>query len=271
MANGVPRSTNPPGAVVIDLRVWIVGGAVAVVGLVVLFAFLWMVPHAAEREVKSACEAMRSIQPNADPNARCARGDEACERAITLAQALCKQGEPCRWPMRAPDFAAVDYRGQHVHLSDFRGKKVLLNFWASWCGVCESEKPHLNEMAGDLTSNDFAVVALASDRTWTDVLLAIVKSIAGEAALPHGDHISIEQALSAYQAALPDGVPFQVYLDPPDDDGNIGAIAKSWGLHAVPDSVFIDREGNIRAYFVNKRDWQSPVAETCLRSLIDGD
>jgi len=271
MANGVSRSTNPPSAVVLDPRVIVVGGAVAVLGVIMLIAFLWMVPHAAAREVKSACEAMRPTQPNPDPNARCVRGDESCERSITLAQALCKPGDACKFPMRAPDFTAVDYRGKHVRLSDFRGKVVLVNFWASWCGLCESEKPHLNAMAGDLAGDDFAVVALASDRNWIDVLKAIVKALAGEDKVPAGDHVTMPQALAAYQQALPDGVPFQVYLDPPEGDDNIGAIAKSWGLHAVPDSALIDREGNIRAYFVNKRDWQSPVAETCLRSLIDED
>jgi hypothetical protein len=60
-----------------------------------------------------------------------------------------------------------------------------------------------------------------------------------------------------------------VFLDPPADGDNIGKIAASWGIKAVPESFLIDRRGYIRAYFVNKRDWQSPVAETCLRSVID--
>ena len=49
----------------------------------------------------------------------------------------------------APDFTAYDNNGKPVHLSDFRGKVVLLNFWASWCGVCKTEKPQLEEMAAD--------------------------------------------------------------------------------------------------------------------------
>jgi len=60
-----------------------------------------------------------------------------------------------------------------------------------------------------------------------------------------------------------------VFLDPPAGDDNIGQIAASWGIKAVPESALIDRKGNIRAYFVNKRDWTSDVAETCLRSVID--
>src|SRR5207302_3271752 len=64
MASGVPRSTNPPGAVVIDPRVLVVGGAVALVGILVVVAFLWMVPHAAVREVRSACASLRPSAPN---------------------------------------------------------------------------------------------------------------------------------------------------------------------------------------------------------------
>ena len=66
-------------------------------------------------------------------------------------------------------------------------------------------------------------------------------------------------------------MPFKVFLDPPDDDGNIGAIAKAWGIKAVPETALIDRDGNIRAYFVNKRDWSSGVAQTCLRSVLEED
>jgi hypothetical protein len=61
-----------------------------------------------------------------------------------------------------------------------------------------------------------------------------------------------------------------VLLDPPPGDENIGKITASWGIAKVPESALIDRQGNIRAYFVNKRDWTLPVAETCLRSVIDG-
>src|SRR5262249_35668562 len=125
----------------------------------------------------------------------------------------------------------------------------------------------------DLASDDFVVIALASDRSWSDVLLAIVEALAPNVKLPDGGdakEVTQEQARAIYGQALPNGLPFQVYLDPPaTEDTNIGAIAASWGIKAVPESALIDRKGNIRAYFVNKRDWKSPVAQTCLRSVID--
>ena len=84
-----------------------------------------------------------------------------------------------------------------------------------------------------------------------------------------GKELPLSAALAAYSQALPKGVPFDIFLDRPSGDDNIGQIAASWGIKAVPESALIDRHGVIRAYFVNKRDWQSPVAETCLRSVID--
>jgi thiol-disulfide isomerase/thioredoxin len=245
-----PSKTDAGGAdsrpgVVVDPRVVFAGGAVAVLGLVVLSFFLWMVPNAAEREKKAACTGMRATGP-----------------------ALCN-GRPCPLPMPAPDFTAIDNRGQPVSLAQFRGKAVLVNFWASWCGVCKTEKPKLVKMAEELAGDDFAIVTLASDHTWSDVLLSLVESLAPRTKLPDGD-VAITDALEIYKRALPSGIPFQVYLDPPAGEGNIGAIATAWGIKAVPESALIDKDGIIRAYFVNKRDWQSPVAKTCLRSVIDG-
>jgi thiol-disulfide isomerase/thioredoxin len=233
-----------PKGVVVDPRVLIAGGAVAILGLVVLSFFLWMVPNAATRESAAACRGMKATGP-----------------------AMC-DGKPCPLPMQAPDFTAYDNNNNPVKLSQFRGKVVLVNFWASWCGVCKTEKPRLARMAEELAGDDFTVIALASDRGWSDVLLSLVEGLSPRTKLPDGE-VPMAQSLEIYKRALPSGVPFKVFLDPPADDGNIGAIARAWGINAVPESALIDRNGMVRAYFVNKRDWEAPVAETCLRSVID--
>lgn len=269
---GASDETTKQG-IVVDPRVLAAGGAIALVGVGVLAAYMWMVPHGAEREIKAACSALRPATP---------------EEIKKEHPSLCTNGT-CQYPLPAPDFTAVDHAGKPVKLSSLRGRVVLLNFWASWCGVCEMEKPQLSDMADDLTSDDFVTVALASDHSWRDVLVAIVKALSPNIMIPGLDgqelpaslvfesyqkahkEVPMQLALEAYKRGLPDGVPFQVLLDPPAGDDNIGQIAASWGIHAVPESALIDRQGNIRAYYINKRDWQSPVAETCLRSLIDGD
>jgi thiol-disulfide isomerase/thioredoxin len=182
--------------------------------------------------------------------------------------AMCN-GEPCPLPMEMPTFTAYDHAGNPVDVKQkYAGKAVLINFWASWCGLCKTEKPKLYQMAQDLVGDDFAVLALASDRSWTDVLLAIVESLSPRTKLPEGE-VALDTAKAIYGKAMPNGLPFDVLLDKPNGDDNIGAIAASWGIKAVPESALIDKHGRIRAYFANKRDWESPVAETCLRAVID--
>ncbi len=238
------------GGLFLDPTVLVVGGAVALVGVLVLGFFLWMVPNAADREKKAACAGLKSAPP---------------------APAACPDGRPCQLPVPAMDFTALDHNGKPVSLHDYRGKVVLVNFWASWCNVCKNEKPALSAMADDLASDDFVVIALASDHTWADVLVALVDALAPNTAIPDAQKgHELDAAVQAYGVGLPNGTPFQVLLDQPaGKDDHIGKIASAWGITAVPESALIDRQGNLRAYFSNKRDWSSSVAETCLRSVID--
>ncbi len=250
---------TPDRGMVIDPLVLVTGGLVALLGVGILAAFLWMVPNAAAREAHSACRGIGGYNIL----------DGAPNHASPM---LCPGGQPCQLPIAAPDFTATDHTGKPVKLSDFRGKVVLLNFWASWCGVCKTEKPALTEMAESLGSDDFVVITLASDRDWSEVLVAVIQALAPGAPLPAraaDGTVAMPAALEAYQRALPNGIPFKVFLDPPQGDATIGQITASWGIKAVPESALIDRDGNIRAYFVNKRDWEAPVARTCLRAVID--
>lgn len=249
----------PPRGIIIDPVVVGVGGGVAAVGIAVLAVFLWMVPTAAAREAQSACRGIGGFNAiDGMPN----HGSPL----------MCPGGLPCTLPIKAPDFEALDITGKVVKLSDFKDKVVLLNFWASWCGVCKSEKPSLEGMARDLGTNDFVVLTLASDKSFTAPLISLMESLAPGSPVPRRDEngeVPMDQLKSSFEQAMPKGVPFQVLLDVPKGDDNLGPITQAWGLKAVPESALIDRKGNIRAYFVNKRDWESSVASTCLRSVID--
>lgn len=63
----------------------------------------------------------------------------------------------------APDFTARSLSGEQVRLSDFRGKVVLLNFWATWCGPCIAELPSLEKLYAKLSDKGFVVVAVGVD------------------------------------------------------------------------------------------------------------
>jgi len=111
--------------IVVDARVLLAGAGVALIGVVVAGLFLWMVPKAAARESTAACSGLRTSDPN---------------------PALCPAGaQGCKFPLAAPDFTAIDNNGKQVHLSDFRGKVVLLNFWATWCVPCKASFPAMTK------------------------------------------------------------------------------------------------------------------------------
>ena len=63
----------------------------------------------------------------------------------------------------APDFTLRDINGKQVSLSSYKGKVVLVNFWATWCGPCKLEMPHLDKMDRDLEEKGFEVISISTD------------------------------------------------------------------------------------------------------------
>ena len=158
-----------------------------------------------------------------------------CEPTASRTRRCAQRRRRASFPMPAPDFTAYDNNGKPVHLSDFRGKVVLLNFWASWCGVCRTEKPQLNEMAKDLVGDDFVVIALASDRSWTDVLVAIVDAL-GRRAEAHRRRRRSRRRSPRTRRRCRTACRSRCSSIRRSGDSNIGAIAASWGITAVPES-----------------------------------
>lgn len=64
----------------------------------------------------------------------------------------------------APDFSLQDIHGKTVNLEDFRGKAILLNFWATWCEACKEELPSMQRLYEALSSQGVEVVAISIDR-----------------------------------------------------------------------------------------------------------
>ena len=78
---------------------------------------------------------------------------------LQYAQDLLKPGTP------APDFALSDIRGKEVNISSFRGRKVVLVFWASWCPDCRAEVPELKALQAQANPEKVAFVSVSFDRT----------------------------------------------------------------------------------------------------------
>ena len=97
-------------------------------------------------------------------------GDQACRGAVELARKLAPlaQGEVAALtmatvPLRLPDLAFEDAEGKPKKLSDWRGRTVLVNLWATWCVPCRKEMPALENLQTKLGGPDFEVVAVNID------------------------------------------------------------------------------------------------------------
>ncbi|OJU15083.1 MAG: hypothetical protein BGN84_05645 [Afipia sp. 62-7] len=97
-------------------------------------------------------------------------GDPTCRPAVDLAKKIAPlaRGEVAaltmaKSPLRVPDLAFEDADGKARKLSEWRGRTVLVNLWATWCVPCRKEMPALDELEGKLGSKDFEVVAINID------------------------------------------------------------------------------------------------------------
>ena len=74
------------------------------------------------------------------------------------------------------DLTVKDMRGANVRLSDFKGKAILLNYWATWCGPCKAEIPIFNELYAQYKDRDFVILGISSDDT-VPMLQEFVKTL----------------------------------------------------------------------------------------------
>jgi len=115
----------------------------------------------------------------------------------------------------APEFALTDSAGKPIKLADYRGKVVLLNFWATWCGGCKEEMPWYSQFEKTYGSQGFAVVGVSLDEDgW-----GIVKPFLAKTPIPYRIVLGNEATQKIYNV---DAMPVSYLLD------RLGRIAVSY-------------------------------------------
>ena len=135
---------------------------------------------------------------------------------------------------KAPDFTLKDLNGKTVSLSTFRGKVVLLNFWATWCPPCRAEMPALNKLHHTLKPRGLEVVTISTDRSIND----------------------IKDFFERHR------VDFPILFDADR------SAAKQYRVFSMPTTFLIDRNGMIVEKFYGEYDWTEPETRGKIEKLL---
>ena len=146
----------------------------------------------------------------------------------------------------APETAVRTLTGKHVRLSQFRGRVIILNFWATWCAPCVYEMPSLDRLAANANEHDLTVLAVSIDRSSP---LAVGSWLASH----HLTHL-------------------QVAVDPDQRLGTMDLKGIGDGrlpIWSLPVSYIIDRQGRVLGYIGGSAKWDSPEARSFVRYFED--
>lgn len=139
-------------------------------------------------------------------------------------------------PKEVPDIPFADEQGRTLSLKDFRGKTLLLNIWATWCGPCRREMPTLDRLQARLGGERFQVVALSIDR---------------------GGPSAIQKFYA--ETGVRD---LALYVD------TTGRAGSSLGLVGLPGTLLIDPEGREVGRLIGPAEWDSPEMIAFLEAQI---
>ncbi len=143
---------------------------------------------------------------------------------------------PVRVGLPAPDFTFPGLDGKKVSLSDYRGKVVFVNIWATWCPPCVEEMPSMQKLYQKLKGENFEILAVSIDSKGAKVVAPFMKK---------------------YQLTFP------ALLD------SMGTIKRIYKTTGVPESYIIDRDGILVKKVLGPLDWSQPDILRLFRDLIE--
>jgi len=134
----------------------------------------------------------------------------------------------------APDFTLPTLTGPNLRLAEQKGRVVMLNFWASWCGPCRREMPELEKLYGRYRASGFQLLAISVD----------------------------EDPANAAGASSRMGVHFPVLLD------GQRKVSRQYELDTMPSTVIIDRDGRMRYRHQGYHEGAEELYERQIRELL---
>ena len=139
-------------------------------------------------------------------------------------------------PSALPEIRFTDGEGRNLSLADFRGRPILLNIWATWCGPCRKEMPTLERLQVIMGRSNLLVLPLSIDRQGASV----VKQFYGELGL---------KALDIYVDAS-------------------GKVSRDLNTVGIPTTLLIDRDGREIAREIGATEWDSPEVVALIRQHL---
>lgn len=138
---------------------------------------------------------------------------------------------------QVPDFKLKDINGRDTAFYSYKGKVILLNFWATWCGPCKAEMPSLNNLYKSLRDKGFVVVGISVDTSEKPVRTFINDN----------------------------GITFPALMD---SDREVSFDL--FGVIGLPTSYLIDKNGVVVEKFMGEREWDSPSMKNKIFKLLNG-
>jgi len=139
-------------------------------------------------------------------------------------------------PKPLPDIAFQDGAGKPLKLSDWKGRVVLINLWATWCAPCRKEMPDLAGLQKELGSDQFEVVAISVDRKGAEASSAFLKETGADN--------------------------LKLYVEPTT------AIVGELQSAGLPATILVDRQGREIGRLLGPADWASPEAQALVRAAL---
>ena len=136
--------------------------------------------------------------------------------------------------VKAQNFALEDLNGNTVHLGDYLGKVVFLNFWTTWCPACLIEMPSMEKLYREFKNRDFVLLAVDMQE----------------------DSETVKKFKNRFKLSFP------ILLD------KEGVVSSYYGVTGIPATYFIDRRGYLYAAAMGARDWAGEDAFLLIKHLL---